>query len=144
MQQHRKILITEDDVSVRKVLTTWFESKGFSVDVAENGYVAVEKCLGERYDVVMMDNNMPVMSGEEAIREIKKANPTLPIVVYSGDAHLVESYADGQAFSILQKPTRMTILEMEVQKALETVQSRAKPEFVHHPSGVSPDRIVSQ
>ena len=126
MQPLPRILITDDDVSVRKVMKKWFEYRGFSVDEAENGRIAVEKCFGERYDVVMMDNNMPVMSGEEAIRAIKKVNPTLPIVVYSGDAHTPERYAEGQAFSLLRKPMSMAVVETEVRRALAESDNDAR------------------
>ena len=119
MQQQPRLLITDDDTSVRKVLTRWFEYQGFSVDEAENGRIAVEKCSRESYDVVTMDNDMPVMNGEEAVREIKAANPTLPIIVYSGGVHIAGGYGAGQVFSVLQKPMSMTILEMEVRRAME-------------------------
>ena len=121
MDQQPRILITDDDINVRNLLTKWFEYQGFSVDEAENGRIAVEKCSREHYDVVVMDNEMPVMNGEEAIREIKAMRPTMPIVVFSGGAHIAGGYAGGQVSSVLQKPMSMTILEMEVRKAMENV-----------------------
>ncbi len=122
MRQRPRILVTDDDASVRKALVKWFEYSGFHVAEAENGRMAVEACSRGRYDVVVMDHNMPVMNGEKAIQEIKRANPVLPIIVYSAAVHIAEGYAGGQAFSIVPKPKSMTMLEMEVRRALETVR----------------------
>ncbi len=67
-----KILLVEDhflnQIATKKVLTTW--SDKISVDIAENGLVAVEKFREHGYDLILMDLQMPVMGGLEAARKI--------------------------------------------------------------------------
>lgn len=84
-----KVLIVEDDPAIRRLhqrqLTRW----GYNVDLAVNGREAVE-CVrksGEKgavnYDLCLMDVNMPVMSGIEAIQVIRKNTTYLPVVANS-------------------------------------------------------------
>ncbi|QHW00893.1 ATP-binding protein [Spirosoma endbachense] len=81
-----KILLVEDyPVNVKvalKFLTMW----GIEVDTAENGLLAVNKCHDNRFDLVLMDLQMPVMDGYTAAQEIRKINGELPIIALTASA----------------------------------------------------------
>ncbi|MBL8445315.1 MAG: response regulator [Zoogloeaceae bacterium] len=83
-----RILLVEDNDINQLVATELLESKGFVVDIAENGHVAVQKVLVEHYDLVLMDMQMPIMDGVTATREIRRTlSPmTMPIVAMTANA----------------------------------------------------------
>lgn len=76
------VLLTEDNVSMRDVLQQLLELAGARVDTAENGAVAVQKVSQNRYDLVLMDMQMPVLGGLAATQAIRQdpAHRDLPIV----------------------------------------------------------------
>ena len=87
-----RILLVEDhylnQIATKKLLAQL--STFISVDIAENGAIAVEKCLTIRYDVILMDLNMPVMNGFEATRKIRE-RLTTPIIALTAAATTAES-----------------------------------------------------
>ncbi|MFK7810634.1 MAG: response regulator [Saprospiraceae bacterium] len=82
-----KILLVEDhflnQIATKKVLTTW--SDKITVDIAENGLIAVEKCRAYGYDLILMDLQMPVMGGLESAKRIRETD-SVPIVALTANA----------------------------------------------------------
>ncbi len=68
----RLCLITDDSSLVRKIAGRIFTGLGFEVAEAENGQVALEKCLVRMPDVVLLDWNMPVMDGLEFLKSLRR------------------------------------------------------------------------
>lgn len=88
-----RILLTEDVALNQEIATVLLEDAGFSVEVADNGQIAVEKVKRSRpgyYQLVLMDVQMPVMNGYEATREIRKlknrALASIPIIAMTANA----------------------------------------------------------
>jgi two-component system sensor histidine kinase/response regulator len=69
------VLLVEDNELNQLVATELLQNAGLEVEVAENGQVAVERVGQRRYDLVLMDMQMPVMGGEEATRRIRQQFP---------------------------------------------------------------------
>ena len=67
-----KVLVVDDDKVLQQSVKQALEYHHFNVDVANNGREAVNAVYREKYDLVVMDVNMPVMNGFEAAKEIKK------------------------------------------------------------------------
>jgi two-component system KDP operon response regulator KdpE len=75
------ILVTDDDPELRRVLRRTLDALGFEVAESPNGEQALREVDSRRYDVVLMDMNMPGIGGIEACRAIRKKSPRLQILM---------------------------------------------------------------
>ena len=78
---HGKILIVDDESSIRRALHNTLHGMGFNVDDAANGEAALQLVREEQYDVVLLDINMPGIGGIRACREMRKSLPRLGILM---------------------------------------------------------------
>jgi len=83
------ILVADDEPVIRRTLTLMLKRMGYTIIIATNGVEAYEifKKERENIDLIMLDMIMPVMDGLEALKEIRKIDTTIPIVISSGYAH---------------------------------------------------------
>ena len=88
-----KILLIEDhflnQIATKKVLTTW--SDFVKVDIAENGLVGYEKFRAYRYDLILMDLQMPVMNGFESTEKIRQHDKDIPIIALTANSSSQEA-----------------------------------------------------
>jgi len=77
-----KLLIVDDEQLIRNVIKEYAFIENFSVDEAENGIDAIDKCSKNDYDVIIMDIMMPKLDGYQAVKEIKKIK-NIPIIMLS-------------------------------------------------------------
>jgi DNA-binding response OmpR family regulator len=68
---NKTVLIVEDEVALRSVITSFLEKSNFSVLTAENGKEGVTLALAKHPDLILLDLLMPVMSGMEALKKIR-------------------------------------------------------------------------
>ncbi|WP_111978634.1 hybrid sensor histidine kinase/response regulator [Algibacillus agarilyticus] len=80
------VLVAEDNIDNRKLIKLKLEQIGLTVSTAEQGEQAVEKALLEDFDLILMDIQMPIMSGEEALKIIKATDADIPIVALTANA----------------------------------------------------------
>ncbi len=80
-----KVLIVDDSIVFRSAIKTALLDSGHvkEIDVASNGKIACEKLLQRSFDGVTLDLEMPVMDGIETIKEIRKFNKDIPIIIFS-------------------------------------------------------------
>jgi two-component system KDP operon response regulator KdpE len=78
---HGKILIVDDESSIRRALHNTLHGMGFTVDEAANGEAALQLVREEKYDVVLLDINMPGIGGIRACREMRRSLPRLGILM---------------------------------------------------------------
>ncbi len=82
MAQSYHILAVDDEVMIRELIRKYAEFQGYTVDEAQDGMEAVEKCRKNDYDLIIMDVMMPFLDGFSAVREIRKTKDT-PVIMLS-------------------------------------------------------------
>jgi two-component system KDP operon response regulator KdpE len=125
-----RILVVDDDPQIRRVMRVTLTGQGYEVDDAKSGDGALEKLRQERFDLVLLDSNMPGMNGIEACRAIR-ANSEIAIImltVRDSDADKVEAL-DAGADDYVTKPYNAPELMARIRAAL-----RRTP-WSHGPSG---------
>ncbi|KUM03680.1 SpoIIE family protein phosphatase [Chromobacterium subtsugae] len=130
MERTFTVLVAEDVEATRRLMGLVIEEMGHAVRYAENGRQAVEQCRRQLPDMILMDCMMPVMDGQEAIREIRRlcGDRWLPIIFLSArsdeEAHI--SSLDVGADDYLVKPINLTMLaaKIRVMQRICEMQSR--------------------
>ena len=118
-----RILIIEDEASIRRVLTKILseENDAYQVDDAEDGIIGLEKIKNNDYDLVLCDIKMPKMDGVEVLEAVKKIKPEIPMVMISGHGDMetaIQTMRLG-AFDYISKPPDLNRLLNTVRNALD-------------------------
>ncbi|MBR2301777.1 MAG: response regulator, partial [Bacteroidaceae bacterium] len=76
-----KLLWADDEIELLNGHIIFLQSKGYEVTTVTNGLDAVEACKNDTYDLILLDENMPGLSGLETLIRIKEIQPTIPVVM---------------------------------------------------------------
>ena len=121
------VLVADDEASVLAVVTQMLECSGFRVLSARNGQEAVEQFRAHRPEIAaaLLDITMPVMSGLEALKEIRDTAPSIPVLLMSGyESEAAAARVGPDAF--IRKPVSMERLIEPLQHAIAQAESRSK------------------
>jgi two-component system, sensor histidine kinase and response regulator len=117
------LLLVEDSADNRLIIRAYFKRASDHIDIAENGAIAVEKFKAGKYDLVLMDVQMPIMDGYTATREIRKweqeqGRKETPIIALTAHAMKedVQKSLDAGCTDHLTKPIKRATLMEAVQK----------------------------
>lgn len=116
-----RVLIVDDEKSIRKTLRDILEFEQYTVDEAADGMECLVKIKQGKFDVVIMDIKMPKMDGLEALERIQEISPDTPVVIISGHANIdtaVEAVKKG-AFDFVSKPPDLNRLLITLRNALD-------------------------
>ncbi len=136
---HGRILVIDDEDSIREYLSMMLEREGYEVLAASDGKKAVKLSKRESFDAVITDIQLPGMTGIEILGSFKESDPTVPIIIVTGHASqesAIEALNLG-AFYYLLKPVSNEELKQVVRNALEVKQLRTEKndlERALHPS----------
>ncbi len=121
-----RVLVVDDAPINRKLVKVVLEKAGFQVETAENGQEAVDAALAERFDLILMDMQMPVLDGYAATEKLRESGITIPIIALT--AHAMkgdrEKCLDAGCSDFLTKPIDQKLL---VQRLTETLGSESEP-----------------
>lgn len=114
-----KILIIDDERSIRRALREILEFENFEVQEAENGKEGWEKIQSNTYDIIFCDIKMPLMDGMEVLDEIQKAKIDVPVIMISGHGNIetaVDAIKKG-AFDFIEKPLDLNRILVTIRNA---------------------------
>lgn len=119
------ILVIDDEQVVRQTAKSMLERYGYTVLVAENGKEGVDlfRIVADKVALVILDMSMPVMSGEETLRNLKLINPQVPVILSSGfnEVEAIRRFTGKGLAGFIQKPYSMAELAKRVKLTLENV-----------------------
>jgi CheY-like chemotaxis protein len=123
-----KILVVDDDQSIREILIDFLGELGFTVIDASGGAEALARIQRDAPDVVLLDIRMPGMDGVETLRRLRDLNAAIPVLMITGneDAQTAEETLRLGAFDCVSKPFDFSYLERAIHKMLLT-RAEAQP-----------------
>ena len=120
----KRILVVDDETSMRQLLEITLRKEGYRVTTARSGRRAVEAFEKASYDLVISDIRMPDMSGVDVLRHVKGVAPETPVIMviaYSSAETAVEALRLG-AYDYIAKPFKVDELKITIKNALEKKQ----------------------
>jgi DNA-binding response OmpR family regulator len=117
--EKKRILLVDDEEGIQLLYREEFEEEGFEVISAYNGDEALEKFSNESLDLVILDINMPGMSGIEVLRRMKEINPDLPVILSSAYQEYKQDFSTWASEDYIVKSANMEELKNAVRKHLK-------------------------
>lgn len=123
-----KILLVDDEESIRNMMRMTLELDGYDVETAADGPIAIQKFQEQSPDVVLLDVRIPGMDGVEVLRRIKELNHDAEVIIISGhgDMEMAIECLRMEASNFLTKPVSEEILSLSLKRSLEKVALRRK------------------
>jgi len=89
-----KILLVEDNVAHQTLISGLLKKEKYQCDIVKNGWEAICAFEASKYDLILMDINLPILDGEEATKAIRKTNKQIPILALTADEICNELFED--------------------------------------------------
>lgn len=128
MASVKKILLIDDDKTIRETLSLALEDEGFIVDTAENGKEAISKSFENFYNIAIVDWRLPDIDGTKLLGKLKETTPKMAKLMLTGFPSMdnaidaVNNYAD----AFLIKPVHFEKLLMKINDLLEKQKDEQK------------------
>ncbi len=106
----KRILLVDDDATVRDSLSDVLLAEGYVVVAAENGQQAVDLATRSAIDLVLLDLNMPVKNGWDTFEQLTREHPTLPIIIITARPNQVFTAVSAGVGALLEKPMDISTL----------------------------------
>lgn len=115
-----RLLLIEDEPELNADLAKGLRLSGFLVDTALDGITGLNKALDEEYDLVILDLNLPALSGIDLLNKLKKAKPEIRVLILTANSELpskIKGFEAG-ASDYLTKPFHFAELEIRIRALL--------------------------
>jgi len=123
----KRVLLVDDERSIRESLSKILRAENYEVVLAENGQEAIEKHSAERIDLLILDINMPVKNGWATLEWLVEITPLLPVVIITGRSNQRALAETAGADALMEKPLDVPLLLQTVRELMdEPMESRAR------------------
>lgn len=138
MGERARILVIDDDESIRKTITSILEEKGYTVDAAENGKEAIRKSKARFYNLALIDIRLPDMEGTKLLTAMRETVPKMVKIIVTGYPSLhnaVEAVNKGADAYVLkpfnvEKTLKIIEEQLEKQKGARKYSEQKISEFI--------------
>ncbi|HMU44633.1 MAG TPA: sigma-54 dependent transcriptional regulator [Ignavibacteriaceae bacterium] len=123
-----KILVIDDDQSIRKTLSSYLKKLNYEVYSAENGIQGIEIAKSELPDLVITDIKMPEADGFEVLKKVKEIDPHIHVIMITAfdDMHSTVKAMQQGAYDYIEKPLEIDKLKITINRALENKRMSEK------------------
>jgi len=113
-----KLLWVDDEMEHLRAHVLFLQKKGYEVETVSNGYDALDKCAEETFDLILLDENMPGLSGLETLARMKDIAPNVPVVMVtkSEEENIMEQAIGAKIADYLIKPVNPTQILLTLKK----------------------------
>src|SRR2546427_6721358 len=121
----KRILLVDDDSTVRDSLNDVLQSEGYLVIPAENGQQALDLANKSSVDLVLLDLNMPVKNGWDTFEQLTREHPLIPIIIVTARPNQLFTAINAGVGALLEKPMDIPMLLRTMEQLLaETTGQR--------------------
>jgi DNA-binding NtrC family response regulator len=117
-----KILLVDDDPAIRQILVRLLTEENYLVLTAANGAEALALCSATKFDLVLLDLNMPVKNGWETFEQMSSQNPMLPIILITARPNQFFPAMAAGVGALLEKPLDLVRLFQTIRDLLDESQ----------------------
>lgn len=120
-RSEKRVLVVDDEQSILDFLERHLKTKGYQCDTESDGLRAIHRVKATRYDLLLLDVNMPLMKGTEMLGYIRRFDSEMPVIMISGmeSIELVRKTLRDGAYDYLVKPLNLDELDLSISRALE-------------------------
>jgi DNA-binding response OmpR family regulator len=122
----KKILLIDDEASIREAIEKVLRAENYEVELAESGEAAVERHGAAPFDLVLLDLNLPARSGWATLQWLAEINPLSPVIIITGRSDQRALAEKAGADALMEKPLDVPFLLQTIRELLdEPVEQRA-------------------
>ena len=116
------ILVVDDQIGMLETFTDILADRGFHVETAEDGFIAIDKVKKGSFDIIFMDIKMPGINGVQTFREIRKINEKTRVIMMTAYAveDLIKEAIEEGAYTVIYKPFDMDKVIRTIERVLKT------------------------
>ncbi|OGX35713.1 MAG: hypothetical protein A3C36_03160 [Omnitrophica WOR_2 bacterium RIFCSPHIGHO2_02_FULL_52_10] len=126
MEKTFNVLLVDDEQDFLDPIAFWLESKGYKIQTAENGKIALEVIEHSVPDIVLLDINMPVMNGIDCLRHIRELHPHLPVIMITAEIERLPALQELGISGFFPKEGTLEHLEQLLEPIIR-MHARMKP-----------------
>ena len=118
------LLWVDDEIELLKAHIIFLQKKGYEVDTVSNGTDAIDKCANTTYDLILLDEMMPGLTGLETLQKIKEIQPATPIVMVtkSEEENIMDQAIGSKIADYLIKPVNPVQILLSLKKNIHQRQ----------------------
>ena len=113
-----KLLVVDDEENIRILFREELEDEGYEVELASNGYEAIDKFKGGIFDLIILDIKMPGIDGIQVLNEIKNMNKDQPVVLCSAYGEFKQDFSSWVSDGYVVKSADTGELKQTIKKIL--------------------------